>query len=395
MSEISVSERSSHQVTVQTVQNQLVHQVVGTSHDVQFVTVFVDPSAAQMAQEAIVRSEQILGQTIDLIQNIDNRNTILYDAGFLKSGQQITANAHSRWNIAGVMYENSVSNIIQIPYSTSLKSRWVRICMTRDNSFVRVDGVEALSNPPVPVLPDHMLSYTFFLVTDNSIGEPSTPITGDLFKSKLESGILQSTIVGSLPNIRLDTEMSHVVFTNASSISSFHATLNQKIYPGKRYQITNQQNKMFSISHQATGVSNLGNIRFFFPQMENYVMLPFESVEFYLSQDLTTLYFMNSNRGSGISKVVSSNVQIDNSFHNATVFVSNSCTLTYPSPDVLIPHFNLCIRTMGGVTLQQTFTSGWTNVDAPTGKVLLPLKMGYISRVAATNTIIVEGEFTS
>jgi hypothetical protein len=90
-------------------------------------------------------------------------------------GQKLTIFAGWFWKINDVLYSNSTNIVINFPYAATGLQRLDAVVFDTFNSAQRVDGDEVASSPTIPLLIPDSILFSISLITDGSVGAPSTP----------------------------------------------------------------------------------------------------------------------------------------------------------------------------------------------------------------------------
>jgi len=209
---------------------------------------------------------------------ITRKDSIVVSTGFAISGQDVTYNAYWQWIIDTIDYTNPVDVVLNFPYATTGKSRLDMVALTTSNTFIRIPGIESDSNPVSEPLPDNMLLVGFVLVTDSSVGDPSSPIIGDPFVKKLES---QDVIVNYgattvIEQINLTDDRSSISLTGSVTDVKSVQVSGEFIRMGKPHFFKNRTGHDVKIWHLA----GAGNIKYFFPNGLDLIVKPNEVIEF-------------------------------------------------------------------------------------------------------------------
>lgn len=120
----------------------------------------------------------------DLFANFAEINTILEDKGFVKTSESFTPNSGTRWNLKGQVFTNEVSIEMPISLCSTGFIRIDRVVLDMNNQFVYVIGDEFTENPVPKALPANTLDYTLIPVSDTEVGDPSSPVIGDIYQEK-------------------------------------------------------------------------------------------------------------------------------------------------------------------------------------------------------------------
>ena len=112
-----------------------------------------------------------------LDKKIKNPNSVLVNAGYTQTGNQITINVGWRWLINNVIYENSQAVSIIIPVSAAGFKRIDHFVATTSNTFMRVAGIEN-QVPVAPAAVHDTIVIAFSVVNDNAVAETGTGSQG-------------------------------------------------------------------------------------------------------------------------------------------------------------------------------------------------------------------------
>lgn len=223
----------------------------------------------------------------------DTSDGIISKAGFSFIGENLNFNIGYYWRIGGFVYNNSNEIAETIPYAAASKTRIDYAVGDVNNDIVMVRGAEG-EIAYAPEIPPMTIVLERFIVTDSGFTAPE--IT-EQYKLKSESDIISTPMVGNMPSLSLYQDKSHIILLNANSLQSLSINTTNNPYPGKIYTITNNKTTPISIYNNG----GTGNVKFLFPDGVNYNLKPKESIQFFLSSDLTKLNFLSSNMSSATS----------------------------------------------------------------------------------------------
>ena len=106
-----------------------------------------------------------------------------------------------------------------------------------------------------------------------------------------------------------------------------------------------------------------------------------------LTYESSTSLWKNKIIDTQVYKTISGNTTLDNTYHNATIWVTSTCNITIPSG--LRIDFNATFRTFSGVIA--TFVASGTTINAQSdGSIMAAKSMAYIG-VYSTNNYIIAG----
>lgn len=204
---------------------------------------------------------------------------IVENTGLEIVGTDIIINELWKWFISSVLYSNDSQITLPITLATEGNQKICYLCANQDNGFELVYGPESESNPAAPTIENDLLFITLFLVTDGSIGNPTEPIVGSIYKKKTEAlGYGDPYLSGTNAVIQLRPEgNSRYAFSNPGliSIDGFGTSLisgnpnAEAPYDGKDLFIENTGANAFTLIHDGTG---LANSKFFFIDETNLVI---------------------------------------------------------------------------------------------------------------------------
>jgi hypothetical protein len=233
---------------------------------------------------------QMINENFDYLDGkISNKNQIVTYGTYALVGQVLTIHAGWVWLINGQQFTNPVDVEITYPFATSGKQRLDRVVFNTSNTFSRIAGPESETNPFAPApLPD-TIEFGVNLITDNSVGDPSSPVIGDNYVEKLESQdfvVAGSTLVVEQINL-IDNRNSVSITGSATDVKSVQLAA-EFIRAGKPHFFKNRTGHNVKIWHN-TGT---GNIKYFFSNGLDLVVKPNEVVEFNLNaNDLSVIRF--------------------------------------------------------------------------------------------------------
>jgi len=222
---------------------------------------------------------QIINDNFKYLDNkITRKDGIVVSTGYAGTPEDKIMNIYWEWIIDAIDYTNPAPVPLNFPYAASGKMRLDMIALTTSNTAIRIAGPESDSNPVSAPLPDNMIQAGLVLVTDSEVGEPSSPVIGDLYVKKLES---QDVIV----NYGATTVIEQINLTDdRSSISLIGSATDVKsvqvsglyIRMGKPHFFKNRTGHPVKLWHLA----GTGNIKYFFPNGLDLIVKPNEVIEF-------------------------------------------------------------------------------------------------------------------
>lgn len=124
-----------------------------------------------------------ISERIDIQQLIDSikdnaYNQVIFIGEITLVGNEITIPANAIWKINNVIYGNTTDIKITIPYANSGLGRKDILVADRNNKIYLVKGDETSGITFQPTIPINTVVVTELDITDNSIGNPTTPEPG-------------------------------------------------------------------------------------------------------------------------------------------------------------------------------------------------------------------------
>lgn len=120
-------------------------------------------------------STQLDERIFTLESQTDVSNLFIEMTQFSLENNILTVYSGWIWKLLGSVYSNTQDVLITIPYCAEGKTRIDYIVPNELNGFTRIQGEETLGVAQAPQLPAHRLYVTFFVISDNSVGEPQLP----------------------------------------------------------------------------------------------------------------------------------------------------------------------------------------------------------------------------
>ncbi|QGK72853.1 hypothetical protein [Flavobacterium sp. SLB02] len=227
---------------------------------------------------------QIINENFDYLDSkISNVNKIITSGTSVLVGQNLTIHVGWVWEINGQQFFNPEDVIVNFPYAATGKQRLDRVVFNTSNTFTRVVGAESVSNPFAERVPDDTIDFGISLVTDNSVGDPSTPIIGDVYVQKNESQdyVVSYGAATVVEQINLIDNRLSVSITGAITDVKSVQLSSEFIRPGKPHYFKNRTNHNVKIWHNA----GTGNIKYFFSNGLDLIVKPNEVIEFNLNSN--------------------------------------------------------------------------------------------------------------
>jgi len=207
-------------------------------------------------------------------------NKFISQAGFTLTGTNLTVNANWIWKLLGITYSNPANVIIPIPYCAAGKSRIEYVVPNPANGFTRYPGPESATILVAPEIPNDNMYVTYYIVTDSTIGDLSSPIVGDAYIPKAENESISSLQSGVINFIILETIQNKILLSGgATELRSINHWTNPFLFSGRDLYIKNDGTENCLIKHLYSGA---GNYTFSFPNEVDFVHKPKELLHFKL-----------------------------------------------------------------------------------------------------------------
>lgn len=352
-------------------------------------------AALQQFGEKYYLSAEEINVIFTALNDINNRlsplsNQIVLQTGIALVGNSIKLNVGWVWNINNIVSTNETELVLPISFSSPGKIRQDIVLLTQNGTAYIKNGPEA-SFAVKPTTDPNTLEATTFIVTDNSIGNPETPGTGNVYVKKSYSSELFFGLTGDVSVYNISASYGFYIFNGSCTSFASLNLINTQIdaYVGKPLGIKNNQ----TIPITVPNMSGTGTTKFVCPNSIDYVIQPGETVffRFSLVGNVNGNYVFDfSNRQNFTpQRTITGNTTLDKGHNGAFVKVKANATITVPS--TLQNEFGCIFRCFNGATA--TFVEGsGVSFDAHKGKILDPFKMGTLLRDGSSNTFVLEGE---
>lgn len=246
-------------------------ELVGPNHFSKFNVngqTFLNANALQLALLPVLFTRSNLGGAFI-------PDAILTQTGFTIAGNTFKLNAGWVWRIAGVIYTNTTEIELTIEFAADGKVRQDIVQLKVGGSVAIKKGIEVDEFPPKPVPDENCIEATNFPVNDNSVGEPSTPITGDAFVKKEDLG--EVIFIGSgVTAMVLQAQVGGIRFQGTNlEFQSIFITDENNLWPGKPFKIKNTQLNTLTLKH-LTGPG----LKMLFPNAQDFILASNEIIEF-------------------------------------------------------------------------------------------------------------------
>ena len=205
-------------------------------------------------------------------------NKIVTQTGFSLTGQSLIINALWEWVFLNMTYSNPLAVTKNIPYCATGLKRIDYVVPNKFNSFDVISGQETSGILVAPQLPNNGIYVTYFIVTDSAIGDASTPIIGENYIAKASKSFIRMFNTGNVDVISIDDKSWLKFEQGMTSLKSINIPDPKNFYFGKSYIIKN------GATHNVTLFHNLGTggFKFNFPNAQDIILKPEESVQFIL-----------------------------------------------------------------------------------------------------------------
>ena len=105
----------------------------------------------------------------------DIDNVFIIIPSWSSSANWLKIHAGGKWKYNKVINQNLIDFEFTVPYCAAGKQRLDYFVPNGSNGFMKISGPEVAGIAKAPLLPIKDFFYTYFLVTDSSIGEPAPP----------------------------------------------------------------------------------------------------------------------------------------------------------------------------------------------------------------------------
>ena len=201
-------------------------------------------------------------------------NNIINSTGFSLVGQNLIINALWEWEFLNINYSNPSAVPKTIAYCATGLKRIDYVVPNKFNSFDVISGEETSGILVAPPLPNNGIYVTYFIVTDSEVGEASIPIIGENYITKASKSFIRMFYTGDVEVVSID-DKSYLKFEQGmTSLKSINIPDPKNFYFGKTYIIKNGTTNNVTLHHQ----SGAGTFKFNFPNAQNLVLKPEESI---------------------------------------------------------------------------------------------------------------------
>lgn len=306
------------------------------------------------------------------------------------------------WRINNSLYGN-ISPIIRTINTAEEGFKRIDIAvLNTSNDIVIVEGTPDEDTAVEPNTPPNTLLLTRWLITGDVISEPETPVL-DGYIAKSEYAEQNIATPGEI-TVALETQETAFNLLSDDTIKLLGTAPNSgylsTIYrTGKKVSFANLSatNKIIKHSTDAHG--------FRLPNAQDFVLKPKEKIIFSQTKKDGNYYLeLDSVNRVGLAtsedldnaitaleqnsyKTISANTSLDDSYHNATVWVTATCNITIPSG--LRADFACNLKTFTGV-IGTYLTSGTTISSQSDGTVQAEKSMVHLVQYT-TNVFILSG----
>lgn len=296
-----------------------------------------------------------------------------------------------KWEINSQIFQNTITFDYTPAAATTGYKRIDIAVLNTNNEIEFLAGTESDTIALRPTIPLNNLLLTQWNIDAATIGDSETPLVGSEYVEKsFASSYAYPSITGTDAVIPLPANGASTIIVNNSSlisIAGFDLSLitgnpNAKVpYLGKEYTLENQTNNNITLKHLSSVA-----IEFFALDKTDLIIPPGKSVRFNYGGSQVKETFKNWN--SQKYKTISSNTTLDNTFHNAIVWVIGNCNITIPSD--LRSDFACTLRTFSGVTA--TYLTSGTTINAESdGSTQAESSMVLIATYSTNNFILSGG----
>ncbi len=242
---------------------------------------------------------------IDVI--LDNTTNQIISIGEITLvANNLTIPLNAQWLINGVNYNTTSDTVINIPYAETELTRTDILVANTLSQIIRISGIETAGIAVRPNIPTDTILVTEINVTDSSVGDPTPPITGDAFRSKIEKGEIVWNIDPYNGYVKIDTKAS---YRFGDALLTFYGLINSStnLYDGREFTFKNNGISNITIKHN-TGFP--ARILFWFNNELDYILKPKELIKVKYSAVSGFLEFINTSEVPTTSTPVFSTFQL-------------------------------------------------------------------------------------
>ena len=118
----------------------------------------------------------LLNDRIVALENqTDVDNIFITIPAWSSSANWLKIHAGGKWKYNGVVNQNLIDFEFTVEYSNSGRQRLVYFVPNAYNGFTEISGPESYGIAKAPLLPIKDFFYTYFLITDSTVEEPTEP----------------------------------------------------------------------------------------------------------------------------------------------------------------------------------------------------------------------------
>jgi hypothetical protein len=338
-----------------------------------------------------------------------NQATQLVSIGDITvSGNTVTIEP-AEWLINGITYQTVSDTILTVPYAATGLTRVDIIVADFLGQIIRIEGNETDGIAVAPIVPLDCVYISQLTVNDNTIGTPSTPITGGLFVEKAE---YSENLINDSGSVVLDLNSLSTAFRFVSgdvdTVLGFNATtdfLGNILYVGKEVRIVNSQSNPMTLTHAGTGL----DIAMSFPDGNSLEIQPNEVAVFKLVKTSAILAeFVSLNRVVTAASTLQQVTDIGNTTTNEIVSDSGTGYYTILSSGGLEGNYGssggFVLNSAGFGLLGATGNIGIIHTDLvndtrnyqfPDASGIIPLTVNGISANTVGNIVVPSFTLTS
>jgi len=406
----------------------------------------LDPSSLIHVSRGGVSEKLAIQKIIDSILSYQFNKLISVSGDITVAGNTVTVPA-AAWVMDNVNYHTNTDTVFTVPFAELGYTRTDFIVADKFNTIYRVAGPETQGVSPAPNQPIDTVYITKIEVTDLSLANPEPPFIGEEFKLKSESNDLIVNYPDAvIEQILLPDNRNSISLTNIVTDIKSTQVATEFMYSGKSHFVKNNSGRVVTVWHNA----GTGNVKYSFPNSQNYKLKPGEVIEFSLNvsnssnvkneyvgaiiattdevpegsiNKYSTLSTVMSYVLTGISfavgtpiiatdtilaafgkiqkqitdiiagkQVVDTQIEVGansnvlNTWHGQTILFTANCTITVPA--TLNTSLMFPFRTLTGVTVSWAITAPFTWEITPINTT--EKTVGHFMRRGNTNTIILD-----
>lgn len=269
--------------------------------------------------------------------------------------------------INGIELVNVSEGVIEINPATVGFNRIDKVVFTSSGTFLKIVGVESELTPQEPTTPVNTIELFTVNVSGLTVEDPSEPIIGNEYVTKVSQGISYSDDEGDIVLSFFENGKNKYLINSATSVRGFDLVPFGNIWEGKSFFIVNMTGGNLTLYHLADDT-----IPFFFPSGSAMSLLERATAEFnYINGQMNYVGVEFGTGGGGAVDSVNGQtgvVVLDASDVGAEPSANKQNALTADGTGTKFPTVD---ATNSGLALKQDILVSGTNIKTLIGESLL------------------------